>query len=128
MGGGIGAGGGGFLMFYAEDKAKLRHIMRSGQADDLTIIGGVFAYGINRTVTIAGAKSAHGIILFEAEAERIDDGMTALAILRLGELRYFLAHGQIRSEIRVLESHRHRRRLERPSDNVSGQEHSAMNR
>ena len=24
----IGAGGGGFLMFYAEDKAKLRHAMR----------------------------------------------------------------------------------------------------
>ena len=24
----IGAGGGGFLMFYAEDKAKLRHGMR----------------------------------------------------------------------------------------------------
>jgi D-glycero-alpha-D-manno-heptose-7-phosphate kinase len=26
----IGAGGGGFLMFYAEDKAKLRHAMRQG--------------------------------------------------------------------------------------------------
>ncbi|MEI9959699.1 MAG: hypothetical protein WDM76_00810 [Limisphaerales bacterium] len=25
----IGAGGGGFLMFYAEDKAKLRHAMHS---------------------------------------------------------------------------------------------------
>ena len=25
----IGAGGGGFLMFYAEDKAKLRHVMRA---------------------------------------------------------------------------------------------------
>jgi D-glycero-alpha-D-manno-heptose-7-phosphate kinase len=25
----IGAGGGGFLMFYAEDKARLRHAMRS---------------------------------------------------------------------------------------------------
>jgi D-glycero-alpha-D-manno-heptose-7-phosphate kinase len=25
----IGAGGGGFLMFYAEDKAKLRHALRS---------------------------------------------------------------------------------------------------
>ena len=24
----IGAGGGGFLMFYAEDKTKLRHAMR----------------------------------------------------------------------------------------------------
>jgi len=24
----IGAGGGGFLMFYAEDKARLRHVMR----------------------------------------------------------------------------------------------------
>ena len=24
----IGAGGGGFLMFYAEDKARLRHAMR----------------------------------------------------------------------------------------------------
>jgi D-glycero-alpha-D-manno-heptose-7-phosphate kinase len=25
----IGAGGGGFLMFYSEDKAKLRHAMRT---------------------------------------------------------------------------------------------------
>jgi D-glycero-alpha-D-manno-heptose-7-phosphate kinase len=25
----IGAGGGGFLMFYTEDKAKLRHSMRT---------------------------------------------------------------------------------------------------
>ena len=25
----IGAGGGGFLMFYAEDKARLRHAMRA---------------------------------------------------------------------------------------------------
>jgi D-glycero-alpha-D-manno-heptose-7-phosphate kinase len=25
----IGAGGGGFLMFYAEDKSKLRHAMRT---------------------------------------------------------------------------------------------------
>jgi D-glycero-alpha-D-manno-heptose-7-phosphate kinase len=25
----IGAGGGGFLVFYTEDKARLRHVMRS---------------------------------------------------------------------------------------------------
>ena len=31
----IGAGGGGFLMFYAEDKPKLRHVLREAGLQEI---------------------------------------------------------------------------------------------
>ena len=71
---------------------ELGDVARSGQTDRLPVFGEVVAYGINWPVLIAGAKSSDRVVLFEAEAERIDDRMTALAGLRPGELGYLLAH------------------------------------
>lgn len=60
----------------------------------------------------AGAEPAHGIKLFEAEAERIDDRVAALASLWLRQLRDFFPHGQVRAKIGIFERHRHGGRLE----------------
>ena len=72
-------------------------------------------------------KAAHGVVVFEAEAERVDDGVAALAGLGAGEFGYFLAHRKIGREVSVLERDGNRRRLQAASNDVAGEENPAMN-
>ena len=52
---------------------ELGDIVRAGQANRIAIIGQIIACGINWPVVFAGAETAYGVELFEAEAKRIDD-------------------------------------------------------
>ena len=92
---------------------ELRHIMGSGQANFFAVIGQILAHRINRLFVLGCPETAHGIILLEAESQRVDAGMAALARLRAGQLGNFLAHREVGGEVRVFEGHHgHRRRLQ----------------
>jgi len=58
---------------------ELSHIVCSRQAYFFSIIADVLADGINGFLVLARAETSDRIELFEAEAQGIDNGMTALA-------------------------------------------------
>ena len=68
------------LRLFAAD-GEFSNIMRAGQPNFLAVIGHVFADRIDWPIMFAGAEAAHGVKLFQAEPERVDYRMTALACL-----------------------------------------------
>ncbi len=48
-------------------------VMSAGEANFLAVISEVFADGVDRPIVLAGAETADGIELFEAESKRVDD-------------------------------------------------------
>src|SRR5207247_11058889 len=82
-------------------------VTSADKANALALLCDVIGDRVNGAVILLGPKSPHGVILFQAEAEWVDDRMAGLAGLRSGEFGHLFAHGQVGREISVLERHRH---------------------
>src|ERR1051325_2915367 len=107
---------------------KFREITRPREPDGGAVVGGIIAHRVDQLPFFMSAKTSHGIIVFQAEPERIDHCMAALAGLRTSELRNFFPHGQVRRKISVLESLGHGWRLESTPHDVARQKYSPMDR
>src|SRR5262245_63579981 len=66
--------------------------------------------------TLFRSKSTDGIVVLEAETERIDDRVTALTRLRAGHLGNLFAHRQIWREGGIVKILRHGRRTQSASE------------
>src|SRR2546421_2766442 len=102
-------------------------VARAGDFHGFAFVGDVFGNSVHRFAVVLVAKFSDRVEMFETETERIDEGMTALAILRLRQLRNLLAHGERWIEFRVVERDGHRRRLERTSNDFAREKNAAMN-
>ena len=108
-------------------RGEFHHIARAGETDGLAFVGGEIGHRIDRLVIVLRAPAADGIVVFQAEAERIDRGMAAHAVGVLRQLRDLLPHGERAIELRVLKRHGHGRRLERHAHDGAREKDAAMN-
>ena len=86
---------------------EFHEIARAREPDGLALVGGEVAHGIDRLVVLLRAPAADGVVVFQAEAERIDRGVAAHAGRVFRQLRDLLPHGQVRLEFRILERRSH---------------------
>jgi hypothetical protein len=86
-------------------------VARAGHFDGFAFVGDVFGDGIDWFAVVLLAEFSDGVEVLQAEAERIDEGMTTLTRFVFRKLGNFLAHGERRVELGVIEGDGHRRRF-----------------
>jgi len=104
------------------------HVTRSGNLHGMPFVCLEHALGIDRLVVVLSAPAPDRVKVLKAEAERIDDRMTAHAGSVLGHGRDLLTHGQRRVEVGIIELNGGRRRVERHANDVASEEHTTMDR
>lgn len=86
----------------------------------------ILAGGVDGLVFFVSAESPDGIVVFQAETHRVDDGVTGHAAFVLGDLSHFFPHGEIGFEVGVLKLDGIWRWLEKPAQNISAQVNSPV--
>ena len=95
-------------------------------ANRFVVRGGVVAGRVDGLLLFVGAEASDGVVVFQAEANRVDDRVAGHAAAVLGDFGDFLPHGEIGLEIGVFELDGIRRRLEEAAEDVAAQINAAM--
>ena len=103
-------------------------ILGTGDFDEVVFLGGVVAGGVDGLVLIVSSEAADGVVVFQAEADGVDDGMTGHAALVFGELGDFLPHGEVWVEIGVFEFDGLGWRFEKSSQDIAAEVNATVNR
>lgn len=98
----------------------------SVDTDRFVVGSGVVAGGVDGPLLFVGAEAADGVVIFQTEADRVDDGVAGHAAAVLGDLSDFFAHGEIRLEVGVLELDGIRGWFEETTKNVAAQINTTM--
>src|SRR4051794_21446040 len=85
-------------------RGEFRDIARARKFDYFSVVGQIFGKRVDGFAVVDVAEFSDGVEMFEAEAKRIDEGMTALAISIFGQLRDFFAHRQRWIEFSIVKS------------------------
>ena len=72
---------------------KFGDVARAAEFYHFSLVGQIFRLGIDGLAVVRIAKFSNGVKMLQAETQRIDVGMAALAILIFRQLRNFLPHG-----------------------------------
>ena len=88
-------------------------------ADGFVVRSGVVAGGVDGLLLFVGAEATDGVVVFQAKANRVDDGVAGHAAGVLGDLGDFFAHREMGLEVGVLEFDGVWRWLEETPEDVS---------
>src|SRR5207253_2883171 len=108
-------------------RRKFYEVPCTREPDLVAFVGREISYGVDRFVVVLRAPAPDGVVILEAETERIDSGVAAHAIVVLRQLCDLFAHRQVRVELRILERDGHGWRLERHAHDGPGEKYAAMN-
>lgn len=105
---------------------KFREVAWAGEADRFFFFVKVVADGVDFLLVFVGAESSDGIVVFETEADGIDDDVAVHAALVFGEMSDFFAHREVWLEVAIFEFDGVGGRFEETTEDVSAEGDAAM--